>query len=223
MTARRRILLAFLVCWLMAEPASGGVLRGVLHVPAPKTSTSAGSAYPGRAGSLPGSRPLVRGAASDAVISIDRIPESADSLIRRSNAHPMLVQRNQAFAPRVLAIAVGTVVDFPNQDPIYHNVFSVSPTRRFDLGKYARGKSKSVVFQKAGLVNVYCDIHSDMAAYILVLPNHAFTQPTEDGAFELPSLPPGTYTLNVWHPDLGTFQKDVRVPADGSVSLDLAY
>ena len=82
---------------------------------------------------------------------------------------------------------------FENRDRIYHSVFSVSTTRRFDLGKYPKGHSRSVTFPKAGVVNVYCDIHSDMAAFVLVTPNHAYAQPAADGGYALPNLPAGKY------------------------------
>jgi plastocyanin len=133
-----------------------------------------------------------------------------------------LAQKDQRFAPRVLPITVGTTVDFPNFDPIFHNVFSVSPVRRFDLGKYAQGKSRRVEFDREGLVNVFCDIHSSMAAWILVLPHHVFAQPAADGTFRLPDLPPGHYRLMVWHPDLPTRQRDVDLPAAG-LSLELGW
>src|SRR5206468_2042109 len=131
-------------------------------------------------------------------------------------------QKDQAFSTRVLPVVIGTTVDFPNQDPIYHNVFSVSPVRRFDLGKYPRGHSKQVTFARPGLVPVFCDIHANMACFILVLPNHAFTQPGADGGYHLPDLPGGTYTVKAWHPDYGEIARTVRVPESGDLSLDLS-
>jgi hypothetical protein len=95
--------------------------------------------------------------------------------------------------------------------------------KRFDLGKYGRGKSKSVRFTKAGVVNVFCDIHSDMAGFILVVPNRAFTQPDADGKFALPILPPGTYTVVAWHPDLKPVRRTVQIPETGDVAVDLSF
>jgi len=132
-------------------------------------------------------------------------------------------QKDQAFGPRVLAVPVGATVAFPNRDPIFHSVFSVSPVKRFDLGKYGRGKSKSVRFAKAGVVNVYCDIHSDMEAFVLVLTTHVFTQPDGNGAFALPPVPAGDYTLHVWHPDRPELKREVQVPASGELALDLDW
>jgi plastocyanin len=161
---------------------------------------------------------------SDAVVYFERIPAAAESLLVREAARrPALAQKDQCFVPRVLPIARGTAVDFPNMDPIYHNVFSVSPTKRFDLGKYPRGESRKLTFQKTGVVNVYCDIHSNMAATILVLPHHAFTQPDAEGRFALPDVPGGRYVLKVWHPDRPMLSRDVDVPDQGEALVLLEY
>jgi len=214
---------ASLVC--AAGAARAGVIHGVLHVPPVAITVEAvGNRYPGRASSMPHVAPMVHGAATDAVISIQRISPAADSaLAARRDEVPRLAQKDQSFVPRVLAIPVGASVDFPNLDPIFHNVFSVSPVKRFDLGKYPRGQSRRVTFGKAGLVQVYCDIHANMAAFILVLPNPAFARPDVQGTFALPDLPPGTYTLKVWHPDLPELSRTVEVPEQGDVALDLSY
>ena len=86
-------------------------------------------------------------------------------------------------------------VDFPNNDRIYHNVFSLSPTRKFDLGRYAAGRSKAVRFDRPGVVRVFCDIHSHMSAFILVFAHRYFAVTQPDGDFQLPPVPPGTYVL----------------------------
>jgi hypothetical protein len=80
-----------------------------------------------------------------------------------------------------------------------------------------------VTFERVGLVNVYCDIHSEMEAFVLVLPHHAFARPVEGGAFALPDLPPGRYRLHVWHPDLTQMVRAVEIPAQGDVSLELSF
>lgn len=217
------LILGLLAC--VDRESGAGVIRGVLRVPPPAAAlpTSA-SAYPGRVGSLANAPPLVRGRAADAVVSIERIPAAAESTLAQAGAAPPeLAQKDQAFAPRVLAIAVGTTVEFPNLDPIFHNVFSVSPIRRFDLGKYPRGQSRRVTFPKAGLVQVYCDIHANMAGYIVVLPNHAFARPGESGAFALPNLPKGEYQLDVWHPDFPEQRRKVQVPERGEVNVEISY
>lgn len=205
--------------------ADAGVIRGVVRIPvAAKTSSPTPNAYPGRAASLPQAAPTLRGIPSDAVVSIARIPAAVESTLARSRGPvPQMAQKDQAFVPRVLAVAAGGAVDFPNLDPIFHNVFSVSPVKRFDLGKYPRGHSRRLVFGKTGLVQVYCDIHANMAGYILVLPNHAFARPDNGGAFTLPDLPPGSYALDVWHPDLPDVHRSVQVPESGEVVIEISY
>ena len=204
--------------------ATAGTIRGQVRVPPSDNSgLGAPNAYPGRASSL-GKRPVaVRGSVLDAVVYVDAIAPSVDSTLAGAAGTPAMEQKDQAFGPRVLAVPVGARVAFPNRDPIFHSVFSVSPVKRFDLGKYGRGKSKSVTFTKVGVVNVYCDIHSDMAGFILVVPNHAFVQPDADGRYALPSLPPGTYTVIAWHPDLKTVRRTVQIPETGDVTVDLSF
>lgn len=216
-------LVAFLCA--MAGSATAGVIRGTLRVSSRIAAPTASmNAYPGSAGSMPGMHASIRGLASDAVVYVDRVPAAAESALARVNAPlPRLAQKDQAFVPRVLGIAAGTRVDFPNLDPIYHNVFSLSPVRRFDLGKYPRGSSRQILFPKPGLVNVYCDLHSDMEAFVLVLPHHGYARPSASGEFTLPALPAGRYLLRVWHPDLGEQSVTVEVPATGQVTANLSY
>lgn len=223
----RRAYPAALLLALLAPalPAAAGTIRGELRVPVPGgTQARTMNAYPGRANSLPGSHGPMRGLVTDAVLYVVKIPARAESsLARAARLQPQLAQKDEAFVPRVTPVAVGTTVDFPNMDAIYHNVFSLSPTKRFDLGKYPKGKSKAVRFDREGLVKVYCDIHSEMEAFVYVLPNHAFTQPGEDGAFQLPTLPAGRYELKVWHPDLPEIVRTVELTGQADARLDLSF
>jgi plastocyanin len=207
---------------LLAHAGEAGTIAGTVRVPSISPGMSA-NPYPGRASALPGRHDVTHGLVTDAVIYVDKLSAKAESLVAGDPSGRVLAQKNQAFSERVLSCVVGTTVDFPNQDPIFHNVFSVSPTKRFDLGKYPRGHSKQVTFKKPGLVQVFCDIHPSMACFILVLPNRAFTRPDEDGAFALPKLPAGTYTVKAWHPDFGEQTRTVKVPASGEVALDLEF
>jgi plastocyanin len=182
------------------------------------------NAYPGRAGALPGGSHAARGRVGDAVVYIAKIPAAAEStLTHKARSRPQLAQKQEAFVPRVVVVARGGAVDFPNLDPIYHNVFSLSPTKRFDLGKYRQGQSKAVVFDRTGLVKVYCDIHAEMEAFVLVVPNHAYTHAEPDGSFELPTLPAGRYELRVWHPDLPEIVRSVQVVDPGETRLELSF
>jgi len=112
--------------------------------------------------------------------------------------HPKLIQTELMFRPLVLPVVVGTTVDFPNNDNLFHNVFSYSQSREFDLGHYPQGQSKAVRFDRPGIVKVYCDIHSHMYATILVLRNPYFAVPNDDGSYSINDVPPGTYRVNFW-------------------------
>jgi plastocyanin len=209
-------------------PVEAGRIRGDVRIPpAGGTPAKRANRYPGRADAIAPSQaaaPSLRDAVvfvsvAPAGVKLPHVrPDKKDEALR-----PELGQRGQAFVPRVVAIEVGTTVEFPNHDPIYHNVFSVSPTRRFDLGKYPQGHSRHVRFDKPGLVNVYCDIHSDMAAFVYVFEHGAFAQPAEDGTFALPSLRSGDYTVTLWHPDFGERSQRVHVPDDGDVTVALSF
>jgi len=126
-------------------------------------------------------------------------------------------QRNETFVPHVLAITAGTTVDFPNSDHLYHNVFSLSKTRPFDLGRYAAGRSKAVRFDRAGIVRVFCDIHSHMSAFILVFSHPFFSVTDATGRYHIDDVPPGSYTLVAWNEGVTSASRVVIVP-DGSTA-----
>ena len=129
--------------------------------------------------------------------------------------HATMKQENETFVPHVLAIRVGTLVDFPNSDPFFHNVFSLSKTRRFDLGRYAKGRSKSVRFDEPGIVRVFCDIHSHMSAFILVFSHRFFAVTDDQGRYHIDRVPAGTYTLTAWYESVAQQSRTVTVPDDG--------
>jgi plastocyanin len=207
-----------------ASFGAAGVIRGRIEVPAvPSAPARVRDPYAGRASSLAEPRVPARGLPQDAVIYIESLPAEVNDRLPAPTARPQLAQQGQSFMPRVIAVPAGGSVEFPNLDPIYHSVFSVSPTRRFDLGRYGRGRSKSVQFNKPGLVNVYCDIHSNMEGFILVTPNRALARPDASGSYALPDLPPGRYSLRAWHPDMTPIQREVSVPEEGGVDVDLRF
>jgi plastocyanin len=130
-------------------------------------------------------------------------------------------QRNETFVPHVLAVTAGSLVDFPNNDRTYHNVFSLSRTRRFDLGRYARGKSKAVRFDRPGIVRVFCDIHSHMSAFVLVFGHPFFATTGTDGDYRIDDVPPGTYTVVAWYEGETRDSRTVTLPVQGgAVDLD---
>jgi plastocyanin len=131
-------------------------------------------------------------------------------------------QKGEAFYPRVLAVTRGSTVDFPNEDPFFHNVFSLSSALNFDLGRYPMGQMKSTTFTKPGLVKVYCHIHSHMSASILVLDHPYFTVPAVDGTFTLANVPPGTYAITGWHERVGERALMVDVRAGDTASIELS-
>ena len=154
------------------------------------------------------------------VVYLESAPRGAFEQPEPSRA--TMDQRNEAFVPHVLAVTTGTVVDFPNSDRIYHNVFSLSKTARFDLGRYAVGNSKSVRFDRPGIVRVFCDIHSHMNAFILVFSHRFFTMTDAEGRYRVDNVPPGTYNLIAWNEGTSTDPKAVTVVDDGVAELDFA-
>ncbi|MBI3921125.1 MAG: methylamine utilization protein [Armatimonadetes bacterium] len=133
--------------------------------------------------------------------------------------HPVLDQRNQSFAPHVMAVLVGTTVQFPNHDTVFHNVFSFREGKKFDLGMYPVGARKSVVFDRPGLVRIFCNIHSNMSAFIFVSDNPYFDVSGKDGSFTIKDAPEGDFTLQVWHENYRNKSEHVSVRG-GQKSLD---
>jgi plastocyanin len=122
-----------------------------------------------------------------------------------------LDQRNRTFEPEIVVIPVGSTVSFPNSDPIFHNVFSLSKCKAFDLGYYPEGQTRKLIFDKPGVVQVFCHLHSNMAAAIVVTPNQWTSRPRDDGTFSLGPIPAGRYQLVVWHKSAGFFRRGIDV------------
>jgi plastocyanin len=130
-------------------------------------------------------------------------------------------QSNSHFEPDLVVIPVGSTVEFPNSDPIFHNVFSLSRAQSFDLGFFPRGQSRTVRFNHAGIIQVYCHIHADMYAAIVVTGSAWYSKPAADGSFSWNNVPAGHYHLAAWHKVAGMHGMDVRVPENGNVDVTI--
>jgi len=131
-----------------------------------------------------------------------------------------LNQQDRRFSPDLVVIPAGSSVSFGNLDPIFHNVFSLSKAKSFDLGNYPKDQSRIVTFPKAGIVFVDCHLHPNMSAAIVVTPNRWSTKADASGHFVLSGLGPGTYTIVAWHRAAGFFRKTVRVTEGGVENVE---
>ena len=139
------------------------------------------------------------GPARDAVIWLDA-PYARPPATGPAARRVVLDQRNLTFSPHVLVVRVGTTVDFPNNDRVFHNVFSFRDGKRFDLGMYPVGARRQVLFDQPGLSRIFCNIHPNMAAYVMVVDSPYFARSDESGAFTIAAVPAGNYTYHAWRP-----------------------
>jgi plastocyanin len=156
---------------------------------------------------------------ADVVVSLEGVPAEIAKVDLAAAKPKMAVmdQREMTLIPYVLPVLVGTTVDFPNKDKIWHNIYSKSEAKKFDLGLYAPGKSRSVTFDKAGVVRVLCNVHPNMEAFIVVKNHPYFIAPDKNGNYRLDAVPVGKYRLQVWHPQLGTTDVGVALVREGEV------
>ena len=131
----------------------------------------------------------------------------------------MMDQKNLQFIPHVLAVQAGTLVEFPNSDPVSHNVFSISDAKRFNVGLYQSGTARRVKFDRPGVVELLCNVHLEMSAYIVVVKNPYFAQPKADGTFRIANVPPGRHRLRSWHQRLPAREQEVEVPVEGTAQV----
>jgi plastocyanin len=190
-----RRLLALALLLTIASPALAGTVRGRVQV------------------QDKGAKPAPD--LSDVVVWIDGVKGRS----RAPNAR--MTMKNKQFLPHVVVVPVGGTVEFPNEDPIFHNVFSVSGDNRFDLQLYKRPKSGTWTFQKPGVVRVYCNIHPQMSAVVVVREGPHFTKAAADGTFTLEGVPAGKHVVKAWHERSGEAATEVTVTADGSATADL--
>jgi plastocyanin len=193
-------------------PLGGGTVRGRVTVPELATVPP---------------RPSVSGLGGTTHMAVDRrrvvvFLESSPVLAAypKTPGHARMDQRDEQFVPRLLAITAGSTVEFPNNDTTFHNVFSLSRTRTFDLGRYPPGRNGAIRFDRPGIVPVFCDIHSHMSAYILVFDHPFFAVSDTSGRYTIRDIPAGTYGLRVWS-ELGQANpRRVTIAADSTVEAD---
>jgi plastocyanin len=152
-------------------------------------------------------------AVADAVVLVDgpSVPAAPDA------PHAVIEQRNDTFAPHVVAVAVGTTVDFPNHDPALHDVYGA----HFDLGMYPQGESRSHRFDEPGVVRIGCNVHDKMEAFVVVHTNPWAAVTDAEGAYTITGVSPGRYTIRVWHESRGGRQVPVTLQAGEVLPLDL--
>ena len=169
---------------------------------------------------------------ADVLVYLTKAPSGPVDL---SKTNFVMDQRNLEFIPYVLPVLVGSTVQFPNHDEVDHNIFSMSRTKKFNLGSYKPGDSKAVLFDKPGVVEVRCDVHAEMAAYILVMENPYFAVTDKNGNFEIPNssyfkqadlagvtdLLPGKYFIKTWHEKLKTQKEAIAVAEKEEVTIQL--
>jgi plastocyanin len=198
--------------------AAAGSIRGRVEVRAERTAREA-RPDPGGLGMAPTRDP---GDRRRSVVYLESAPRAAFESSEQTRAR--MDQRNEQFVPHVLAITAGTYVDFPNDDRTYHNVFSLSKSNAFDLGRYAAGRSRSVRFTNPGIVRVFCDIHSHMSAFILVFAHRFFAVTDDEGRYRIEGVPPGTYSVAVWNEVVhGEPQRRTITIAEGGGDVDADF
>jgi plastocyanin len=217
----KRLLILF--CLLALNHAMGGTIRGTVHAEGkPGTDDSdAGGKYDSRKYKFV--ERMDYSAMHDFVVYIDGPVAGAPT----APAKPIEVvtrrvaQQGAAFNPSVLPVEAGTTVEWPNNDDIFHNVFSDSEAKQFDLGLYkGNPKEKAVTFDKPGRVDVFCSIHASMHCTVMVLENPYFAVSDTAGKFVITNVPAGTYKLKAWHDRLPVQTQEITVPADGDVKIN---
>ena len=192
-----------------------GRIEGTVRLVAPLDAPITSGAYPTRRVSRPPHRASEIG---NVVVFVKDAHRAATLLATREQMR----QEGETFVPRLVAITRGSMVEFPNADPYFHNVFSLSRGATFDLGRFPRGESRSRTFSRPGLVKVYCQLHSHMSASIMVFDHPHFAIPEGDGRFAIADVPAGEYRLAAWHERIGESAKSIVVDAGRTVRIEFA-
>jgi plastocyanin len=191
-----------------------GAVSGTVTLTAARGGPSPTSVY-GRRGVAP--RPAIAGPETrKVVVQVSGVPSEQSPARMRAK----IMQRGEQFVPPVSVVTTGSTVEFPNEDPYFHNVFSLSRAATFDLGRYPSGATRTHVFDRPGIVKVFCHIHSQMSALVVVLDHPFFTIPAETGEYTVPSVPTGEYTLIAWHERIGEQRQRIRVTAGATTRID---
>lgn len=136
---------------------------------------------------------------SEVVVWLTPLGNSKEIRAASIQQPPRLVQKQKSFSPHLLVVRVGSPVEFPNQDPFFHNVFSLFEGKRFDLGLYEAGSSRNVVFDRAGISYIFCNIHAEMSAVVVAVKTPYYGISDRKGMIVIPNVPPGRYEMRVWH------------------------
>jgi plastocyanin len=193
-----------------------GSIRGTVTLPATANARRPSVTRPGGTSAADRQQDAVDRQTS--VVYLDNMPRGmAGEFVER---RARLDQRGERFVPHIVAIGVGGSVEFPNSDPIFHNVFSLSEPRAFDLGRYATGRSKTVRFDKPGVIRVFCDIHAHMSAFIFVFAHPYFDVTDGQGRYRIDGVPAGTHTLVLWNETIDPETRQVTIPDGGEVEVN---
>ncbi len=169
-------------------------------------------------GSLTGKITVFRARRSaDVVVYLADVPGT----FKPPTDHPRMDQKNLVFIPHVLPVVVGTTVDFANSDNVKHNVYSGSETKKFNLGTYGSGTVKTVTLDKQGDVGLACNVHTEMSAYVVILPNPYFAKTGNDGGFTIDNVPSGEYTLKTWHEKKRPTEQMVTIKAGETTEIQI--
>jgi plastocyanin len=198
-----------------AAPPATGRIEGKVTISVPVAAAPPSAAY--------GSRriaptPAPQSEVTNVIVYVKNAPKPASVAPVRAS----IVQENETFVPHVVAITAGSTVDFPNGDPFFHDVFSLSRNGSFDLGSYPKGKSKSERFPKPGLIKVYCHLHSHMSASIMVFDHPYFAIPSADGSFVIDAVPVGALSVTAWHERIGDSSQEVMIEAGHPTALQFS-
>ena len=168
---------------------------------------------------VPPQTPGIPGGVEDAFVYLEPLGEGAGP----APSDPVVIhQRDRVVLPHTSVARVGQVVEFPNGDDVFHNLFSLSPGNRFSLGRYAPGVTETAVFQSSGVVQLFCDIHAEMAGVILVVTTPYVARVGADGAYTVDDVPGGRYLAVAWHPAAGADSVRITVEDDAAVTQDFA-